>query len=475
MQKRDFAIVLALGAAAGLASLAVSRPRMLTLAAPLVLLALAWWALADRFRWLLAFLAAVVVLPPLPLPWGDAGPHPAMLLAGLGVLAGAARLPAWRVRLDAVSAALGFLLFAVFFSVPLAAVYSGWAVGIGSLARAGLFAIAVYVYFYLAHGPGRELEPERLVRVLFGAAVISAVIACADFYYQFPALGRFAEQFVWLSNTTVRRAQGVFYEATVLALFCVFFLVMIAAMAVLRVTRDLRLRPWWLAAAAPVLVAALIFSFSRSAIVALLVSLAALAVVERERLRSTRRFLWSVAAVAAVAVGAAGVAARAFPELFGTYVERLQYSSEALFSTPAEILAPRLESWRLLTGYIAEHPGQTLLGIGYKTLPYSQYLGRPVITDNMYLSMLVETGWMGAVALVLFNAAVLVVSYRRARAAVSRTGRFFAAWMFAFWCGQTVQMLAGDTLTYWRLLPLYFAVLAFAVRTDEYPFPGPVQ
>src|SRR5262249_34532215 len=150
---------------------------------------------------------------------------------------------------------------------------------------------------------------------------------------------------------------------------------------------------------------------------------------------------------AAVALGVAAVATRFFPELFESYLNRLQHTGEFLVSAPAEILAPRLENWRLLASYVLEHPAQTILGIGYKTLPYSQYLGRPVIADNMYLSALVETGWMGFGALVLFNAAVLVVSYRRARTGNSRVERFFAVWIFSFWCGQTVQMLAGDTLT----------------------------
>lgn len=475
LSRRDLVWMPLLGLFAGAASLAASRPQALWRAMPLALVAVAWWALADPFRWLLGFLAAAVLLPPLPLPGGDAGPHPAILLAALGVLAGAARLPAWRLRLNSVSAALGFLLFAVLFSVPLAAVYSGWEVGAGSLARAGLFAIAVYVYFYLAHGPGRELEPERLVRLLFASAVASAAFACVDFYFQFPAPARFAEQFVWLPSGIFRRAQGVFYEATVLASFCVFFLVMIAAMAILRVARELRLRAVWLAAAAPVFLAALIFSFSRSAIIALLVSLGALALLERERLPIARRILPWAAVALVVALGGVAITARIFPELLESYFQRLQDTGQVLVLAPGQILAPRLESWRLLCSYIAVHPWQTVLGIGYKTLPYSQHLGRPVIADNMYLSALVETGWMGLGGLVLFNAAVLVASYRRVQGAGSRLERFLAVWIFSFWCGQTVQMLAGDTLTYWRLLPLYFAVLALAVRTDEHSVPGPVQ
>ncbi|HTS84626.1 MAG TPA: hypothetical protein VMG61_05940, partial [Usitatibacter sp.] len=41
---------------------------------------------------------------------------------------------------------------------------------------------------------------------------------------------------------------------------------------------------------------------------------------------------------------------------------------------------------------------------------------------------------------------------------------FFGTWILCFWCGQMVQMFSGDLLTYWRVLPVYFWVLALAVR-----------
>jgi hypothetical protein len=37
-------------------------------------------------------------------------------------------------------------------------------------------------------------------------------------------------------------------------------------------------------------------------------------------------------------------------------------------------------------------------------------------------------------------------------------------WIFCFWMGELVQMLSGDLITYWRVLPIYFWILAIAVR-----------
>src|SRR5205807_9548900 len=63
-------------------------------------------------------------------------------------------------------------------------------------------------------------------------------------------------------------------------------------------------------------------------------------------------------------------------------------------------------------------------------------------------------------------AAILRAAARAARAADPRTS-FFGAWILCFWAGQSVQMLSGDLLTYWRVLPVYFWVLALAVRLDR--------
>ena len=83
------------------------------------------------------------------------------------------------------------------------------------------------------------------------------------------------------------------------------------------------------------------------------------------------------------------------PEFLSAYLQRLWYSGVYLLDSPNLVLSRRLESWQLLLGYVREHPWQMLFGIGYKTLPYTDLLGRPVVADNTYLSLLVETGVLG--------------------------------------------------------------------------------
>ena len=88
--------------------------------------------------------------------------------------------------------------------------------------------------------------------------------------------------------------------------------------------------------------------------------------------------------------------------------------------------------------------------------------------EQQYLSMLVETGVIGLAALLLLNVAILQTAYRAATNA-SPSASFFGTWIFCFWMGQIFQMLSGDLLTYWRVLPFYFWALAVAVRaTNEH-------
>jgi O-antigen ligase len=127
------------------------------------------------------------------------------------------------------------------------------------------------------------------------------------------------------------------------------------------------------------------------------------------------------------------------------------------------VLSGRLQTWTHLASYIAENPVRVVFGIGYKTLPYSDVTGTTAIADNTYLSVLVETGVAGLAALCALNIAILTACYR-AFQADDPMRSFLGAWFLCFWCGQMVQMMSADLLTYWRVLPAYLCVLALATR-----------
>jgi len=156
------------------------------------------------------------------------------------------------------------------------------------------------------------------------------------------------------------------------------------------------------------------------------------------------------------------------PVMVEFYWLRLRISVEQLVAGNTQVLSGRAANWTYLTDFLIQHPWHSLLGIGYKTLPYSDFIGRPVVADNAYLSALVETGILGLAALFLFHAAVFSIAWQAIRSANS-AARFYGAWIGCFWIGEAAQMMSGDLLTYWRVLPVYFWVLAMAVRSSRSP------
>jgi hypothetical protein len=448
-----------LGAWAAAIAVAPSLPAKAVLAAPAMLLPLAWWTFESRGRWLALFFAAALLLPPLPIPIGDSGPHPSLLFAALGLLAGVVWLREWRVERRGLNAALMVLFGVLLASVAMAAFRSGAIAAAGSLARVALFGIPVYVFFYSAYGPSKD-EPDSARRIsrLYWMAAASALFACIDFYYQFPAPAGYGPQFVWLDSGVYRRAQGIFYEASTLGNFCAFFLVMIAV-AWSRPRGESPVSRKALAAGGMVFFAALVLSYSRGSLINVLVACAVLGWLNRKRVRLGRIVL---VLGCATAIGA-WLTWKVYPQFAEMYWRRLSGSAEYIFSATEGVLSGRVASWRTLLDWIAAHPWQTLVGIGYKTLPYSDYLGSAVVADNMYLSLLVETGIAGLAALVWLNVAILRAA-ARARRDSDGLRSFCGTWMLCFWAGQAVQMASGDLLTYWRVLPVYFWVLALAVR-----------
>ena len=436
-------------------ALAPSLAVKAVLTAPAVLIPLFWWTVRKPGRWIALFLASALLLPPLPIPIGDSGPHPSLLLAAIGLWSGMIWLRHWRVDASGAGAALIALFAVLLASAGLAAFHSGTIAAAGSLARVALFGISLYLFFYAAGSPA---EGQPRLRWLYWCAVASAMFACVDFYFQFPAPAGYGPQFVWLDSGVFRRAQGFFYEASTLGNFCAFFLVMVAV-ALVRPPAESPVSRRGLVLGSAVFFAALMFSYSRASVINVLVASTVFAWLNRRRMQFAR-----VAASLAVLIGGGVLLVwKLFPAFAGIYWLRIYASVEYFFTATEGLLSGRLASWRILIDWIAANPWHALVGIGYKTLPYTDYLGAPVVADNMYLSLLVETGIAGLAALVWLNIAILRSSARAAGSTDARRA-FYGTWMLCFWTGEAVQMASGDLLTYWRVLPVYFWVLALALR-----------
>ena len=425
-----------------------------------VLIAFVWWVWGGYDRWFLAFAVATCLTPPLPIAVGTTGPHVALFAALLGLWIGLARLSTWRIRNEALAVALVAFWMIMAFSLAPAALDSGTFVAVVGLARLGLLGISVFAFFYFAYCPP-DREPQWLparIRFLFALAVGAAIFACLDFYFQWPPPAGFGEQYVWLTGAVYRRAQGFFYDAGTLGNFCAFFLLFVVVALSRSDKRGLPSRGW-LMGGGVILAAALLFSFSRSSLLNLGVALCVLMLLERHRVPVGR---WFSIAFAGVAGGLALAWALA-PSLAEAYLMRLWFTATELVDKPDLWLSGRLENWSLLLQFLGDHPSKLLLGIGYATLPHTELLGRPVIGDNMYLTLLVESGLIGLSALIALQAALLVAAYRVSKS-TDREAALVGTWIFCFWIGQLVQMLSIDVLTLWRVLPLYLGLLGMAVH-----------
>jgi O-antigen ligase len=435
------------------ATAAIARgPARWAMASLALLVPVLFWIVQSPNAWLTLFFVVALLTPPLPVAFGNSGPHPALAIAAIGIAVGFLRLSEWRFRRDLLSATLVFLFAILAISLAPAALYSGPEIAVQSLARVLLAGISAYVFFYTSTGPGRENAVP--LNAIHWVAIVSAAFACLDFFYQFPAPAGFGPQFIWLDSGVYRRAQGLFYEASTLGNFCAFFLVMTAVALVRRVGNRLVLL-----AGGAIFATALIFSYSRSSIANVALAIAVLAWMERKRPVVRRIALLGGGVLAALIVALF----RFFPAYAELYWVRLWRTVDSAFSANEVILSGRAESWRVLGAFLIDHPWHALVGVGYKTLPYSDFIGRPIVADNMYLSMLVETGIFGLTALIALNVAIIRAGYRAARSGDGERS-FYGTWIFCFWIAEAVQMLSADLLTFWRVLPVYFWVLAMAVR-----------
>jgi O-antigen ligase len=405
-------------------------------------------------------LALGLLLPPFPLEIGgvELPVHPSMLVLAAGCVVIWVRLREWRIEFTPLTRAPVALLGALFISLPWAFYYSGLAVGAQSAMRWVLLLSGFLVLGWIAYGPA---TPRGLIQVILAAALVVSIFALLDFVFQLPRTVRFSDQYIYGGSNPIRRAQGVLYDASALGNFCAMMLTLMLALG-RRARKALHIPAWLLWVSAPALALALVLSFSRGSVINLAVAIAVLAWLRRRTLFSGSGIVALAALVAAAAITATLIA----PQFLLPYGSRLIYSAQEFFSSPNEVLSKRLDTWTELAGIVADHPAQILLGIGYKSLPYTDTFARPLVADNMYLSLLIESGVPGLAALLAFCGTLLAVTLRLTRhssLAVAGLGRF----LLAFWIGEMVQMLSGDILTYWRVTPVYLALLGLAIRASR--------
>lgn len=429
-------------------------------AAPLLYLALLTASIRRPLVFVGSFLAVLMLLPPVyPHALGDSPFYLSTLLLPIGLLVFFSGRIARPWKLDSPGAGLAWLLVGTGLSLPFAFWLSGSAVAAGSVSRWLMLAQTALIYAIIRNHRDAD-GAARLVPWLMGAAVVSAAYGTVDFFSPLPIPHPAADQFIWLEHAVIRRAQGVFYESCNFANFCGLFLLIAAAALLAGRAQTLKLRRAWLALFVAVLTPAVVFAFSRSAWGAILVSLAAFVAVSPEvKLRRALSLILALV-VPLVAVWLY------IPDIWGYVVSVRLADLGQIFSDPNYASSGRVDVWEHVSSILRENPQYLLLGVGYKTLPYTRLFHREIIVDNGYLSLLIETGIAGLGGFLVFSWSVLATFLKLAR---ERRGAvaFWSAVLFAFWCGECVQMLAADAYTYWRNMVVLTAFMAFTLNAAE--------
>lgn len=411
--------------------------------------------------WIYVWIGFALLLPPFPFEVGsvEVRLHLAVAIFVIAVVVGCLRVREWHVDDSGLAASCVAFLGVLLVSIPLVFLYSGSSIGFQSLLRWMLLCQGFVLMAWLAWGPlPRQWDPGKLLGWILLASLLSAAFAVVDFEQQWTPPVPFAPQYIYLPWGAFRRAQGVFYESSSLGNLSAMMLLLILALGP-GVRQQLKLRNVVIWSAIPLLGAALLLSFSRASLVALVVGILVLTSLRRGWRFKTSTAVWSLA----IPSCALALVMYLVPDIGSHYLDRMVSTVQDIFGDPTVTLSGRTEMWRILANFLWDNPQHLLLGIGYKSFPDTNYLGQRITVDNMYLSMLVEAGLPGLLGLFLLCAAFLKRSYRLSKAkhmVVAALGRF----LFAFWCSEMVQLLSGDTLTYWRVTPVYLAILGFTLR-----------
>lgn len=409
-------------------------------------LLLAAASLKEPLLYIAVFLSCLIVLPPVYLPRFHGLPiYAAALLLPIGVGIIALRLTDFQLQLDPVFAAFSAFVFFAGISLPFAWLYSGGEVGLGSLLRWLMLADVVLIYV-IARGGMRSRQTHletQLIKVLFGVAVVSATYGIIDFVRPVPIPHPAADQYIWLGKGMLRRAQGVFFEASSFADMCGFFLAAASAAFLTGAERAVRLSKAWLLFVIPVLALAVLVSFSRSAWACIATTVVVFGILfERVRIRRLPLFLIAVSLPLILLLLYS-------PELWNYFLANRVGHFAQIFSDPNFVTSGRIDVWRRIAGVLQERPEYFIFGVGYKSLPRTRLFHQGIVADNAFLGLLLETGVAGLSSFVLFLAAVFRCFWRLAHSPNAKTA-FWSGFLFSFWCGECVQFMAADAYTYWR-------------------------
>jgi O-antigen ligase len=372
------------------------------------------------------------------------------------------RLEIFRLNWDSIGEAGLYLLLAMALSLPFAYWLSGVQVGIQSSLRFLLVLQPWFLYAWICTTGWVEKDEQltRFVRFLLIVGAAAATYGIIDFYFPFPFSHPFADQYIFLQGEKIRRAQGLFYEASSFGNLCAFFLTLslLQLYSLRKGSSLLHLSGLFLLVG--IFFTALFLAYSRGSWANVMMTVTVFLALQRAlQIRRLAALLVLMAAFGLLLYQVSpGVVANFFEWRLANLLE--------FWNDPSFATSGRWETWERLITFFADHPWLLLFGIGYKSLPHTDLFGTSLIADNGFLSLAFETGITGFIAFLNLNW-VIFRSLHQTTQHQNSTVRRYGAFMFAFWCGEMVQMMTGDIFTFWRNVILYFSLIALVQRLSR--------
>lgn len=354
----------------------------------------------------------------------------------------------WKVPRSLIVSTTALLLL----SLSISALYAWlmWGGKIGQISALKVLRISeAFIVLFMSFGFNAAISTlalKRLFHALFFGAAIGAAFGLLsviniDLFYSLYKAERYYGFKILIPGVELWRAVGVFLDPNHLSSY--MSMIILLAIVLWR-RREISVSSPFLAIVLVLCSTALLMTFSRAGWLFLLVSMAVYVLVSRD-LTGQRK-----AALLSTMLGSLVLCVIIFgfvlPGLNVGLLNRVLSTVDLASSGEWNAaMSGRLQVWQVGWHVFLTHP---IFGIGYKCLPELFLMG-----DNNYLTMLAEGGIVGAIIWVFWLGVVTSGTYRLARK------HWLGEYLFAVWLAMLVNMATADIMTYWRTLPLFFALL----------------
>ena len=444
-----------------------------------VLVLSAHLALKHPEVWLAVYVAVLLIMPDphfaiAGIPIGVNGSDPLFLGALPSLILRPLRRRSTLARIALLSCLwAGLTLVSAF-------LFSGPSVAAASALRWIRLAEALFPVFFVLQ---RIKDPEAALRLCSRVFLVSGLLAAAfgiaQFFLGFDlsilGINYTSTQLLWVDGSSRRRAVGLFYESSgfgTMAALLVWVSVFLFGVRKLRYgsTRFVLL------AALTAGTVALLLSFTRSAVLGLAGTLLVGLVLGGGSV--ARRV--SLALRVGLPVTVAGIVIALFAPVWARIFVDLRLQPFLSLVRPSSwhqlvaLSSGRTETWStLLPAFWDAGPFYRLMGIGYKSLPFSTFAQQAHWTsllsgDNQFITTLVEQGIVGLALLLILNGALLFKLWEAARNRTSFRGHW-ARLLAIYWTAQVLFVFPVlDYFAIFRLLPIVFTFFSLVI-TQQYP------